>query len=155
MYENCIAYLKERGVEIEDIANCVMYLQAPYHPEIEHALCCKAVCEVLRKREVQHVVLTGLCLDQAAQQNLLMDEQLCDILRKDTPLYGVDEVLAYGICNVYGSIALTNYGYVDRIKPGILSILNEPHSGVCNTFLDDIVGAIAAAAASKIAHNCE
>ena len=155
MYEKCIQYLQARGVEIGDIADCVMYLQEKYHPEIKHDMCMQVVCEVLKKREVQHAVLTGLCLDQAAEQHVLMDEQLCNILMQDTPLYGIDEVLAYGICNLYGSIALTNYGYIDRIKPGIIATLNETHTGVCNTFLDDIVGAIAAAAASKIAHNCE
>ena len=34
----------------------------------------------------------------------------------------------------------------------ILEKLNEKHEGMCNVFLDDIVGAIAAAC-SKIAHN--
>ena len=37
----------------------------------------------------------------------------------------------------------------------VLEKLNENHEGVCNVFLDDIVGAIAAAACSKIAHNHE
>ncbi|MEG2550481.1 MAG: phosphatidylglycerophosphatase A [Erysipelotrichaceae bacterium] len=51
-------------------------------------------------------------------------------------------------------MALTNYGYIDKIKPGIIEKLNLKGEQ-CNTFLDDIVGAIAAAAASKIAHNIE
>ncbi|NLL74840.1 MAG: phosphatidylglycerophosphatase A, partial [Erysipelothrix sp.] len=61
-------------------------------------------------------------------------------------------VVAYGICNLYGSIALTNFGYIDRVKPGIIGELNDKSSGMCHTFLDDIVGAIAAASASKLAH---
>ena len=52
------------------------------------------------------------------------DHDLEHILMNDNPLYGIDEVLAYGICNLYGSIALTNYGYIDKVKPGIIEKLN-------------------------------
>jgi phosphatidylglycerophosphatase A len=62
--------------------------------------------------------------------------------------------MALSIVNVYGSIGFTNFGYVDKAKPGIIGVLDkegkEPNR--CNTFLDDIVGAMAAAAASSIAH---
>lgn len=61
-------------------------------------------------------------------------------------------MLAFSIVNVYGSIGFTNYGYVDKLKPGILQKLNDKSSGECHTFLDDIVGAIAAAASSRLAH---
>ncbi len=54
--------------------------------------------------------------------------------------------------NVYGSIGFTNYGYIDKVKPGILEKLNDKTDGDCHTFLDDIVGAIAAAASSRLAH---
>lgn len=53
---------------------------------------------------------------------------------------------------MYGSIGFTNFGYIDKVKPGILKELNEPREGVVHTFLDDIVGAIAAAASSRLAH---
>lgn len=86
------------------------------------------------------------------EAQLLINKDLEKILAVDEPLYGMDEVLAYGICNLYGSIALTNYGYIDRVKPGIIGKLNVSQTGVCNTFLDDIVGAIAASAASRAAH---
>ena len=62
-------------------------------------------------------------------------------------------MLALSILNVYGSIGFTNYGYIDRVKPGILKRLNDKSSGEVHTFLDDIVGALAAAAASRLAHN--
>lgn len=152
MYEKCVDYLASRGVTIYDIAQCVMFLQKDYHPELSEALCEQVIKEVLHKREVQHAIITGICLDIAAEQNQLADEQLMDIIKLDSPLYGIDEVLAYGICNLYGSIALTNYGYIDRCKPGIIRQLNA-HREQCNTFLDDIVGAIAAAAAGKLAHS--
>ncbi|WKB35133.1 phosphatidylglycerophosphatase A [Terrilactibacillus sp. S3-3] len=78
---------------------------------------------------------------------------LLNILNRDEPLYGVDEIIALSIVNVYGSIGLTNYGYIDKMKPGILQILNDKSTGSCHTFLDDIVGAIAAAASSRLAHH--
>ena len=74
-------------------------------------------------------------------------------MANDESLYGIDEILAFSIVNLYGSIGFTNYGYIDKVKPGILKELNS-HDGVhVHTFLDDIVGAIAAAAARKLAHN--
>ena len=39
------------------------------------------------------------------------------------------------------------------MKPGIIRKLDSEEGGHCNTFLDDLVGAVAAAAAGKLAHN--
>ena len=78
---------------------------------------------------------------------------MADIILNDEGLYGIDEILALSIVNVYGSIGFTNYGYIDKVKPGILQKLNDKSDSECHTFLDDIVGAIAAAAASRIAHD--
>lgn len=152
MYEKCVQLLNDRGVQLDDIAECVMFLQKQHHPEVTHETCVSIIETVIAKREVQHAILTGLTLDRMAERDSDMDPDLRRILMEDFSLYGIDEVLAYGICNLYGSIALTNYGFIDREKPCIIGKLNEK-SMQCNTFLDDIVGAIAAAAASKIAHN--
>lgn len=59
--------------------------------------------------------------------------------------------MALAIVNLYGSIGFTNYGYVDKLKYGKLKQLNDKSFGV-HTFLDDLVGAVAAAASSRIAH---
>lgn len=150
--EKCIALLKERGVDLLDIADCALHLQQKYHPEVTKEACLEIVHSVIAKREVQHAIITGIQLDKLAESSQPMDDDLREILLNDTSLYGIDEVLAYGICNLYGSIALTNYGFIDKEKPCIIGKLNQ-HSKQCNTFLDDIVGAIAAATASKIAHN--
>lgn len=154
MYDKCVALLQERGVALEDIADCAMYLQHKYHPDLKPANVLDIVKTVLHKREVQHAILTGIELDKLTEQEAIGDPDLQRILRTDYSLYGVDEVLAYGICNLYGSIALTNFGYIDKEKPGIIGHLNSK-GPQCNTFLDDIVGAVAAATASKIAHTIE
>lgn len=153
MERRCVELLKERGVGLEDIAQCVLYLQEKYYPDLTLEMAKEAVMSVLSKREVYHAVLTGLALDRMAESDSsVMDADLRATLTRDEGLYGIDEVLAYGICNLYGSIALTNYGYIDKVKPGIIGELNKKGKQ-CNTFLDDIVGAVAASAASRLAHN--
>lgn len=145
-------WLLERGVTIEDIAELVMYLQEKYHDDLTIDECIHNIERVLRKREVQNAILTGIQLDRLAEGGKL-EEPLQTIINTDESLYGVDEILAFSIVNVYGSIGFTNYGFIDKQKPGILKKLNDLSSGQCNTFLDDIVGAIAAAASSRLAHS--
>ena len=150
--EKCISLLKSRGVELRDIADCVMFLQSKYVPNLSIEECEACVRSVLEKNEVQNAILTGIAVDIMAEEGKLPYEELQAMLCNDEPLYGLDEVVAYGICNLYGSIALTNFGYIDKEKIGIISKLNNHEGPQVNTFLDDIVGAIAASAASKIAH---
>lgn len=144
-------WLKKRGVTLEHIAELVLFLQKKYYPDLTLEYCRYSVDQVLMKREVQNAVLTGIQLDLLAEQGKLIPE-LQEMVENDEGLYGVDEVLAFSIVNVYGSIGFTNFGYVDKMKPGILEYLNDKHDGEIHTFLDDIVGAIAAAASSRIAH---
>ncbi|GAE93988.1 low temperature requirement C protein [Gracilibacillus boraciitolerans JCM 21714] len=144
--------LKERGVELDDIADLVFYLQNKYQENLTMENCLENVDRVLRKREVQNAVITGIQLDMLAEEKKLASP-LQEILETDESLYGIDEVIALSIVNVYGSIGFTNYGYIDKQKPGgILEKLNDKANG-CHTFLDDIVGAIAAAASSRLAHS--
>ncbi|WP_410528340.1 phosphatidylglycerophosphatase A family protein [Rossellomorea marisflavi] len=147
-------WLLERGVTIEDIADLVMFLQKKYHPDLEMKECIHNVERVLTKREVQNAILTGIQLDKLGEKKML-EEPLQAIIEVDEGLYGVDEILAFSIVNVYGSIGFTNYGYIDKLKPGILERLNDKSTGMCHTFLDDIVGAIAAAASSRLAHRAK
>ncbi|KIL42633.1 phosphatidylglycerophosphatase A family protein [Jeotgalibacillus soli] len=143
--------LQKRGVSLTDIAELVMYLQKPYHPDLSINHCEENVEKVLQKREVQNAILTGVQLDCLTEEKKL-SSPLQEMIEADAGLYGIDEILAFAIVNVYGSIGFTNYGYVDKQKPGILKRLNDKSTGECHTFLDDIVGAIAAAASSRLAH---
>ncbi|MCA0971774.1 phosphatidylglycerophosphatase A [Halobacillus litoralis] len=145
-------WLLDRGVTIKDIADLVYYLQAKYHEDLTMEHCTENVNKVLKKREVQNAILTGIQLDRLAEKKQL-EEPLQSTIEVDESLYGVDEIIAFSIVNVYGSIGFTNYGYIDKQKPGILEKLNDKSSGACHTFLDDIVGAIAAAASSRLAHS--
>ena len=145
-----IDLLKQRGVTLDDIADIVMFLQKNYIPDLTLEYCRESVYSVLKKREVQNALLTGIQLDIFAEEKRLLPP-LQAIIEADEPLYGVDEVLALAIVNLYGSIGFTNFGYVDKLKYGKLEQLNDKSAGV-HTFLDDLVGAIAAAASSRIAH---
>lgn len=144
--------LTQRGVELNDIAELVYYLQSKYHKNLSMDDCRHNVDRVLTKREVQNAILTGIQLDVLAEQKKLT-QPLQKTIEIDEGLYGIDEVIALSIVNVYGSIGMTNFGYIDKQKPGILQKLNDKSSGEIHTFLDDIVGAIAAAASSRLAHS--
>ncbi len=147
-------WLLDRGVKTKEIAELVYFLQKDYHTDLKLDDCLHNVERVISKREVQNAILTGIQMDILAEKGML-EEPLQSIIESDEGLYGVDEILAFSIVNVYGSIGFTNYGYIDKLKPGILKDLNDKSSGKCHTFLDDIVGAIAAAASSRLAHRIE
>lgn len=149
--ELMVEQLKQRGVELEQIAQIVLDLQKPYNDQLKLEDCLEAVRQVLKKRDVKYAILTGIALDKLAEEKLL-PQPLQTIIENDEPLYGLDEVLAYGITNIYGSIGITSFGYLDKVKPGIISLLNDNKVNKVNTFLDDIVAGIVAAACAKIAH---
>ena len=145
------AALARRGVTIEDIAEIVFEMQKSYNPGLTLEHCCQSVERVLRKREVQHAVLVGIELDELAEKKML-SEPLQSIIENDEGLFGVDETIALGSVFTYGSIAVTTFGHLDKQKVGIIERLDTKKGGHIHTFLDDLVGSIAASAASRIAH---
>lgn len=152
LQELTIKALSDRGVEIQDIADIVYELQAPYISDLSIEFCLYSLKKVLGKREVIHAVLTGIEIDKLAEKDQLA-EPILSIIKSDEGLYGIDEILPLSIVNLYGSIGLTNFGYLDKRKIGIIDKLDKEKNGKVNTFLDDIVAAIAAAAASRMAHS--
>lgn len=154
MRKKVIRLLAERGVSLEDVGHLVFELQQRFHPDLTLEECVKCVDHVLTKREVQFAFLTGIALDQLTEQRLV-PEPLLSILLRDDPLYGIDEIMALSITNVYGSIGLTNFGFLDRQKIGVLSRLDRDEKvlGRVHTFLDDLIAGLAAAAAARLAHS--
>jgi branched-chain amino acid aminotransferase group II len=151
LYEKSIEVLNERGVTLSDIAELVKKLQEPYDPDIKIEVCYENVDAVLKKREVAHAILTGVALDRLAEKKEL-PEQIQSIIDQDEGLYGIDEIIPLSIVNLYGTIGLTSYGFLDKEKIGIIKELDTKKDGKVNTFLDDLVVGIAAAAASRYAH---
>lgn len=149
-----IEMLERRGVTLEDIGEIVLHLQKGYYPDLTLEVCIENIKAVLKKREIVHAILTGIALDELAEKKLL-PEPLQSIVASDEGLYGIDEIIPLSIVNVYGTIGLTNYGYLDKEKIGIIKELDEQKEDYVNTFLDDLVAAIAAATASRIAHSAK
>lgn len=143
--------LKDRGVELESIAEIVYAMQSPYAPQLTMDMCIESVEAVLEKREIQHAILVGIELDILAEKKQL-SEPLQSIVEQDEGLFGVDETIAIGAVFGYGSIAVTTYGYLDKAKRGIIKQLDTKSGEGIHTFLDDLVASIAANASSRLAH---
>src|SRR5574344_1834022 len=96
MDSHCVALLQERGVTLDDIADCARFLQADYHVNLTSEELMASVKAVLSKREVQNAIMTAVELDKLAEQNKMNDKELESALMRDEALYGVDGVLAHG-----------------------------------------------------------
>ena len=110
-----------------------------------------SVKKILSLRDVFHLLQLGAEIDILAEKGLL-SQPIQDIINYDLGVFGIDEIFGLDIARLYGSIGQTNFGDIDVNKPGIVHRLNEEgkKEGCCHTFLDDIVGAIAAAATIRI-----
>jgi phosphatidylglycerophosphatase A len=145
--------LKSRGVELEDIVSILDHLQRPYNPDMERQLCVDNVLAVLRKQQTFHAIQLAIKMDTAVEAGEC-SEQYNHTVGHDEGLFGVDESVATAIPLMYGTIAITNFGFLDKAKIGIIADLDSDHTeGICNTFIDDIVCGIAAAACGRLAHN--
>lgn len=60
--------LKQRGVGVNDIADIVYNLQKVYIPDLTHDICLENIYAVMRKREVQNAVITGIEIDIGAEE---------------------------------------------------------------------------------------
>lgn len=149
-YDYVVAELEAKGVQLHNIAEITYGLQHQFLPDATLEDYEQEVINVMHKRELLNNAMVGLQLDKLATKGLL-DEPLQSIVANDAGVFGVDETLASGIATLWGSIGITNYGYVDRTKPNIIGKLDNSGATI-NTFIDDIVGAIAAAVAGKMAH---
>lgn len=144
--------LQRNGVSIDDIADIAFSYEEKYIPKLTHEVVWNAVDTILHKREVANTAMVALNLDKLATNGML-DEPLQYLVEEDAGVFGVDELLASGIANLYGQIGITNFGYADKDKTGIIKHLDTVKGKKVNTFIDDIVGALAAATAAKITHD--
>ena len=151
-----LEYFKERKIDLRDLADVVLELQQEYMPKLTIEECEMAVNQVLGKREVLFHIAVGIQLDKLARVKKL-DLPLQEAVMNDYGLFSVDETLALGATYPYGAIAMTSFGYLDRVKHSTAKRLDEEqrkrHGKIVNTFLDDIVSAVIADAAALIAHN--
>ena len=108
--------LQERGVDLDGLAKLVLELQRPYDSTLTLDDARQSLRMVLAKREVQHAVITGVTLDMMAEEGSLK-EPLGEIIRENHRLFAIDEVLALSIINIYGSISLSNFGFLGEERP--------------------------------------
>jgi phosphatidylglycerophosphatase A len=115
-------------------------------------ICIDSVEKILSLRDVFHIVQLGAEIDRLTDLNAFQGP-IQDILKVDLGMFGLDELFGLELAGLYGTIGKTNFGDIDVNKPLVINRLNGEgkHGGMCHTFLDDIVGAIAAAASTRVA----
>lgn len=147
-----IEKLESRGVTVKQIAEIAYNQQLRYNKNIDINECILSVEKILSLRDTFHLLQLGAEIDRLAEVGLF-EGPIQDIIFNDLGVFGVDEIFGLDIARLYGAIGQTNFGDIDVNKPGIVKQLNEegkPGKPSCHTFLDDIVGAIAAAAATRV-----
>lgn len=146
--------LLERGVEIKDIAEIAYRQQSRYNKNISMRICIESVEKLLSLRDIFHIVQLGIEIDRMTEEGLFRSP-IQEIMKADLGMFGVDEIIGLDVAGTYGIIGQTNFGDIDVNKPGIVKKLNDDgkdgEGTSCHTFLDDIVGAIAAAASTRVA----
>lgn len=148
-----IETLKNRGVTLHDIADIAYQQQSKWSNDISMADCIESVEKILSLRDTFHILQLGAEIDRLTEENLIK-EPIREILHSDLGMFGIDELFGLEIAGLYGTIGKTNFGDIDVNKPLIVGKLNEDGKGdkpMCHTFLDDIVGAVAAAASTRVA----
>ncbi len=152
MLEINIQTLKERTVSVEEIAEVAFRQQGKWNPDISMQECVDSVEKILSLRDVFHLLQLGAEIDRLTDEGLIKGP-IYDILKADLGMFGIDELFGLELAGLYGTIGKTNFGDIDVNKPMVVDRLNDDgkHGGMCHTFMDDIVGAIAAAASTRVA----
>lgn len=151
MFELNRDLLLERGVTIKDIAEIAFKQQSRYNKNVSMRVCIESVEKVLTYRDIFHLVQLSVEIDRLTEEGLFRSP-IQDIMRADLGMFGIDELFGLDIASYYGVIGQTNFGDIDVNKPGIVKKLNEEgKKDRCHTFLDDVVGALAAAASTRVA----
>ncbi|XFA99695.1 phosphatidylglycerophosphatase A [Candidatus Izemoplasma sp. B36] len=148
-----IEILKKRGVEVSDIAEIAFRQQGKWNPDIAYQDCYDSVEKILSLRDVFHILQLGAEIDRLTEAEAF-EGPIQEILATDLGMFGIDELFGLELSGMYGTIGKTNFGDIDVNKPGIVARLNsdgKEGKPACHTFLDDIVGAIAAAASTRVA----
>jgi len=145
--------LKNRGVSVEEIAEVAFQQQSKWTDAISRHDCIASVEKILSLRDTFHILQLGAEIDRLTEEGMF-NEPLREILLSDLGMFGIDELFGLELAGIYGTIGKTNFGDIDVNKPSVVERLNEEGKkdpNVCHTFLDDIAGAIAAAASTRVA----
>lgn len=143
--------LAQHQISIADIAQIAYEMDRPFIPTLTMDECTASVDKILWRRDILDNAMIMLELDRLAENHQLA-EPLNSIICADAGIFSADEELAIEIANSVGSIGVANFGYFDRVKTGKAKQLDEDSQHV-NTFLDDLITALAAAACARLSHH--
>ena len=104
-------------MSLEDIAEIVYALQRPHLPQLTLEQCIESVQAVLAKKRGPACDPDGSCFRRLCGKKML-PSPLQEIVARDEPLYGVDEILALAITNIYGSVGLDEFRLSGQAKAG-------------------------------------
>lgn len=135
--------LKKRNINSHTVGEAAYQLQHQYLPELTIADFGYQLNEILKKREVLNTLALGFEIDNLVTEKKL-SEPLQTIIENDLGIFGLDELLAMNISQLYGSLSVSNFGFADKIKVGIAKDLDTDESYV-QTFSDDLFSALVSA----------
>lgn len=149
IYEFVQKELRKRGITAYSIGEIAYEMQHEYLPDYEISDFAEQFNEVLKKREVLNLLAFAFELDNLANKGAF-SEPIQSIIENDAGFWQIDEILASSLAQLFGMLAITNYGYLDKKKLGIAKQLDEADS--ITVFSDDIVSALASAVIGRCGH---
>lgn len=136
------------------MAKIVQAEQQVFEPDLTLKEAAESINAVMRKRNVHFAFLVAIQNDLQTQFKKSF-EPLQSILFEDRGTFGGDEQIALEIAGLYGTIGVTNFGYLDRQKIGFIKEIDQlgkTRDDITTTFIDDILSAVIAAAEARVAH---
>lgn len=149
LYQFVQEELYKRGITAYSIGEIAYEMQHDYLPDYEISDFTEQFSEVLKKREVLNLLAFAFELDNLANKRMF-SEPIQNIIENDAGFWQIDEILASSLAQLFGMLAITNYGYLDKNKVGIARQLDEEDS--ITVFSDDIVSALASAVIGRCGH---
>lgn len=149
LYQFVQEELHKRGITAYSIGEIAYEMQHDYLPDYEISDFAEQFSEVLKKREVLNLLAFAFELDNLANKRMF-SEPIQNIIENDAGFWQIDEIVASSLAQLFGMLAITNYGYLDKNKVGIARRLDEEDS--ITVFSDDIVSALASAVIGRCGH---
>lgn len=150
LFDYVMEELKKKHITPLTIGGAVYEMEHEYFPNKSITDFGQGFYQLFKKREVLNIVATGLMIDNLATEKKL-PEPMQTIIENDLGQFGVDELLAIGVANLYGSLGVTNYGYGDKMKIGYAKQLDNDGDKI-NTFSDDLFTALASGMVGRLGH---
>lgn len=118
LYQFVRGELHKRGITSYSIGEIAYKMQHEYLPNLKIEDFAKELDEVLKKREVLNLLAFAFELDNLANKHKFSDP-VQEIIENDAGFWQIDEILASSLAQLFGMLAVTNYGYLDKNKFGI------------------------------------